>query len=174
MTVNQHRNVGRRVRLVSVQDQYTHLLPGDEGTITRVGSDPWGVIYHITWDSGSQLSLCADQDRFLILPSQPGGQPVIVGPPVVDIEEAPPVTSPPGAQTLPPATISAPSADDVARASQLWDDALIQALAARGVTATGLGNGAVRLDHPAVQDLILRLPVARPSSTAVGTRQPSR
>jgi hypothetical protein len=169
MTVNQHRNVGRRVRLVSVQDQYTHLLPGDEGTITRVGSDPWGLIYDVAWDSGSTLSLIVGEDAFVILPLAPGGQCT-----VVDIPAAPPVTSPPGAQTLPPATISAPSADDVARASQLWDDALIQALAARGVTATGLGNGAVRLDHPAVQDLILRLPVARPSSTAVGTRQPSR
>lgn len=50
---------GRRVRLVSMNDPYSHLKPGDLGTIT--GVDDIGTV-HISWDCGSSLGAVYKED----------------------------------------------------------------------------------------------------------------
>ena len=54
---------GDRVRLVSTDDPFTRLKPGDEGTVAFV--DSMGTV-HVTWDSGSNLGLIPGEDRFVI------------------------------------------------------------------------------------------------------------
>lgn len=51
--------VGTRVALVSMNDPYTKLRPGDEGEVISV--DDIGTI-HIQWDSGSTLGAAYGED----------------------------------------------------------------------------------------------------------------
>ena len=51
---------GRRVRLIQMNDPYTKLKPGDEGTVSLV--DDTGTIF-IDWDSGSRLGVVYGEDR---------------------------------------------------------------------------------------------------------------
>jgi len=55
---------GARVRLTQMDDPYTKLRKGDEGTIDYV--DDAGVI-HVKWDNGSNLGLLEDVDEFVVL-----------------------------------------------------------------------------------------------------------
>jgi hypothetical protein len=56
---------GRRVRLIFTDDPMTGLMPGSEGTISKV--DDAGVL-HVSWDDGSQLALiAAEGDRWELL-----------------------------------------------------------------------------------------------------------
>ena len=50
---------GHRVRLVSMFDPYSHLKPGDLGTVT--GVDEIGTV-HIAWDCGSALGAVYKED----------------------------------------------------------------------------------------------------------------
>ena len=50
---------GTRVALVSMNDPYTKLRPGDEGAVFAV--DDIGTI-HIQWDSGSTLGAAYGED----------------------------------------------------------------------------------------------------------------
>lgn len=51
-------NVGDRVELVSTDDEYTTLTPGDQGTITDIDTAPGDVTqYWIEWDNGSRLAM---------------------------------------------------------------------------------------------------------------------
>lgn len=50
---------GHLVRLVSMFDPYSHLKPGDFGTIT--GVDDIGTV-HIAWDCGSSLGAVYKED----------------------------------------------------------------------------------------------------------------
>ena len=52
---------GARIVLVSMNDPYTKLKPGDKGTV--VGVDDAGQIM-MNWDSGSTLSLIPGEDSF--------------------------------------------------------------------------------------------------------------
>jgi Domain of unknown function (DUF4314) len=50
-----HRwHYGDRVELVATTDEFTALVPGDRGTVTR--TDSLGTI-HVRWDSGSRLGI---------------------------------------------------------------------------------------------------------------------
>lgn len=51
---------GERVRLVRTTDPYTHLQPGDRGTVLRV--DDAGTV-HIAWDCGSTLGMVPGEDH---------------------------------------------------------------------------------------------------------------
>ena len=59
---------GDRVELVSTDDEYTALEPGDTGTVrgysvVRAGPNPTPKRkVHIAWDSGSTLALIAGVD----------------------------------------------------------------------------------------------------------------
>lgn len=52
---------GTRVKLIKMDDPYTHLKPGDWGTVQ--GVDDAGQIM-INWDSGGSLSLIPGEDIF--------------------------------------------------------------------------------------------------------------
>lgn len=52
---------GCRIELVRMEDPYTHLRPGDLGTV--VGVDDLGQIM-MKWDRNSSLSLIPGEDEF--------------------------------------------------------------------------------------------------------------
>lgn len=56
--------IGDRVRLLSVSDDWTDLKPGALGTVTFI--DALGTV-HVDWDSGSNLGLVPGQDAFEVL-----------------------------------------------------------------------------------------------------------
>jgi hypothetical protein len=59
---------GDRVELVTTNDPYTRLRPGDRGTITGVADTPEPTI-DIAWDNGSTLAILPDAgDRVRLLP----------------------------------------------------------------------------------------------------------
>lgn len=51
---------GARVELVSMDDPYTKLQPGDQGTVIAV--DDIGTV-HIAWDNGSSLGAAYGADH---------------------------------------------------------------------------------------------------------------
>lgn len=56
---------GKRIRLISINDPYTNLKPGDKGTVSFV--DSMGTV-HVDWDNGSTLGLVReDGDRFSVI-----------------------------------------------------------------------------------------------------------
>ena len=52
---------GTRVELVSMNDPYTRLLPGDLGTVVDI--DDTGTIF-VDWDKGSSLGLVFGIDHY--------------------------------------------------------------------------------------------------------------
>lgn len=56
-----------RVELISMDDPYSKLQPGDRGTVTVV--DDIGTV-HCLWDCGSGLGLAYGEDRFRKLTEQ--------------------------------------------------------------------------------------------------------
>lgn len=55
---------GTRVELISMDDPYTRLVPGDRGTVDMV--DDIGTV-HIKWDQGSYLGLVPGEDSFKVI-----------------------------------------------------------------------------------------------------------
>ena len=55
---------GKRVRLIKMDDKYTKLKEGDEGTI-KYQDDLDNI--HVRWDNGEGLSLIPDVDEYEIL-----------------------------------------------------------------------------------------------------------
>lgn len=58
---------GSRVQLVTLNDPYSKLKPGECGVLRCI--DSMGT-YHIDWDSGSGLGLVPGEDSFNILPPE--------------------------------------------------------------------------------------------------------
>ncbi len=58
---------GSRVQLVSLNDPYSKLTPGECGVLRLI--DDLGT-YHVDWDSGSRLGLVPGEDGFNILPPE--------------------------------------------------------------------------------------------------------
>ena len=54
----------KRVKLIHMNDPYTKLISGDEGTIKFI--DGIGQI-HVQWDNGSTLALIPGEDQYEIL-----------------------------------------------------------------------------------------------------------
>ena len=52
---------GTRLSLISMEDPYSKLLPGDRGTVKHV--DDGGTI-HMSWDKGGSLGLVYGEDSF--------------------------------------------------------------------------------------------------------------
>jgi Domain of unknown function (DUF4314) len=66
---------GDRVELVATTDPYTHLRPGDRGTVTGVTDTPEPTI-DIQWDNGSTLAILPDAgDRVRLLPGNDADPP---------------------------------------------------------------------------------------------------
>ena len=59
--------VGSRIRLTELNDPYSKLKPGSEGTLMYI--DDVGT-FHVNWDNGSTLGLVIGEDRFSVLPPQ--------------------------------------------------------------------------------------------------------
>ena len=57
---------GARVELISMNDPYTKLRPGDTGTVDFV--DDTGTVF-VTWDSGSHLGVVFGEDEIRLLTS---------------------------------------------------------------------------------------------------------
>jgi len=59
----------KRIQLVSTNDPYTNLKPGDLGTIEYIirNSELIGDQISIQWDNGSNLMLLVGQDEYLII-----------------------------------------------------------------------------------------------------------
>jgi hypothetical protein len=51
---------GKRVELVSMEDPYTRLKPGDRGTVSFI--DDTGTVF-VDWDSGSRLGVVFSEDK---------------------------------------------------------------------------------------------------------------
>ena len=56
--------VGTRVELISMNDPYTKLKPGDRGTVEFV--DDMGTIF-VSWDKGSSLGVVYGEDIIRII-----------------------------------------------------------------------------------------------------------
>lgn len=54
----------KRIKLIHIEDKYTNLKKGDEGTIT--GVDGIGQIM-VKWDNGSTLSIIPEVDKYEII-----------------------------------------------------------------------------------------------------------
>jgi hypothetical protein len=66
--MNENSNlIGKRVRIIRLEDPYTKLKSGDEGKISYI--DDMGSIF-VDWDSGSKLALLPDIDEYEILDTQ--------------------------------------------------------------------------------------------------------
>lgn len=53
---------GKRIKLITCNDPYTHVRSGTEGTVDFV--DDIGTV-HVKWDDGTYLGLCWDDgDRW--------------------------------------------------------------------------------------------------------------
>lgn len=57
---------GTRVELVSMNDPYSKLKPGDRGTVNHV--DDTGTVF-VSWDCGSGLGVVYGEDKIRILES---------------------------------------------------------------------------------------------------------
>lgn len=58
--IRQKYPVGCRVELVGMDDPYSRLLPGDQGTVTAV--DDAGTVF-VNWDCGSGLGVVYGVDK---------------------------------------------------------------------------------------------------------------
>lgn len=58
--LRKHYPQGTRIELISMNDAYTKLKPGDKGTVASV--DDIGTI-HVNWDCGSSLGIVYGEDR---------------------------------------------------------------------------------------------------------------
>ena len=52
---------GTRVELVQMNDPYTSLVPGDQGTVSDI--DDTGNVF-VAWDRGSSLGLVFGEDHY--------------------------------------------------------------------------------------------------------------
>lgn len=59
---------GDRVILVSMNDPYSRIPSGTEGTVQCV--DSLGTV-HVRWDNGSGLGLIPGEDRFVVIGKKP-------------------------------------------------------------------------------------------------------
>lgn len=53
--------IGSRIELIAMDDPYTKLIPGDQGTVTHI--DEIGTVF-VAWDKGSSLGLVYGEDRY--------------------------------------------------------------------------------------------------------------
>ena len=58
------QNGTTRVKLIKMDDPYTDLKQGDEGTVNHI--DDTGTIF-VNWDNGSTLGLVPDVDEYIVL-----------------------------------------------------------------------------------------------------------
>ena len=57
--------VGDRVELVYIEDSWTDLKPGDQGTIFKI--DETEELIWVNWDNGERLALLDGIDKYKII-----------------------------------------------------------------------------------------------------------
>ena len=57
----------QRIRLIHMDDPYTNLVKGSEGTVKGYTNDPYGFVMDVKWDNKSGLSLIVGEDKWEVL-----------------------------------------------------------------------------------------------------------
>ena len=65
MALIKNVKVGDRVKLLDMNDSYSKLEKGAEGTVFKIEDDQ--DLIWVNWDNGEKLALLADMDRFKVL-----------------------------------------------------------------------------------------------------------
>ena len=68
--------VGKRIELISTNDLYTDLKPGDRGTVVNVTELPYEDTpfkVWVQWDSGSRLGILEGHDDYLTVDNDDDG-----------------------------------------------------------------------------------------------------
>lgn len=59
--INMDHLIGKKIQLISCQDEYTKLTPGKNGVITFI--DDMGTLF-VDWEDGSRLGLIPGIDKW--------------------------------------------------------------------------------------------------------------
>jgi hypothetical protein len=59
--------VGDRIELVFINDTWTRLKPGDQGTVEKIESESDETLVWVHWDNGEQLALLDPIDKFKVI-----------------------------------------------------------------------------------------------------------
>jgi RNase P/RNase MRP subunit p29 len=63
--------IGKRIRLVRMNDEPNPVESGTLGTIVHIGAD----VINVEWDNGRRLGVIVDHDEYEILESEGGPHP---------------------------------------------------------------------------------------------------
>ena len=65
MTLIKNIKVGDRVELLDMNDSFSRLEKGAQGTVFKIEDDQ--ELIWVNWDNGEKLALLADMDKFKVL-----------------------------------------------------------------------------------------------------------
>jgi hypothetical protein len=57
----------QRIRLIHMDDPYSNLVKGSEGTVLGYSNDAYGFLMNVKWDNGSSLNLIVGEDKWEVL-----------------------------------------------------------------------------------------------------------
>jgi len=60
-------NVGDRIELVFINDSWTRLKPGNQGTVMKIESETDETMVWVQWDNGERLALLDPIDKFKVI-----------------------------------------------------------------------------------------------------------
>ena len=60
-------NIGDRIELIFINDSWTRLKPGNQGTVTKIESETDETLIWVQWDNGEQLALLDPIDKFIVI-----------------------------------------------------------------------------------------------------------
>ncbi|DAC72254.1 MAG TPA: DUF4314 domain-containing protein [Thermoplasmata archaeon] len=60
-------SIGDRIELVFINDSWTRLKPGDQGTVTKIEDESDETLVWVQWDSGEHLALLDPIDKFIVI-----------------------------------------------------------------------------------------------------------
>jgi fructose-1,6-bisphosphatase len=59
--------VGDRIELDFINDSWTRLKPGDQGTVVQIESESDETLVWVQWDNGERLALLDPIDKFNVV-----------------------------------------------------------------------------------------------------------
>lgn len=57
----------QRISLIHMDDPYSNLVKGSEGTVLGYTNDAYGFLMNVKWDNGSSLALIVGEDKWEVL-----------------------------------------------------------------------------------------------------------
>ncbi len=57
----------QRIRLIHMDDPYSNLVKGSEGTVLGYSNDAYGFLMNVKWGNGSNLNLIVGEDKWEVL-----------------------------------------------------------------------------------------------------------